>query len=280
MSDFHYMNDSSEENYFLSVFEQGIKKIYNDFADEQKIRNDKSNYMKQYMHNLSDLNSNICFICCFSKKRDDLNQWRSYGDDGKGICIGFEKSYFQKLMKKSRFFAEDIKYCSVEELYSFILNKLGEIMELYSPIDKSVEFTQCVYKELGSKRAKFKSTAFSDEKEFRIGFYDKLSNKAIKQYVFGNEHIGGEALKINMEKEYKFKTGVKLSVVNYRTSKNLLVPYRKLELGTELFKAIKSITIGPKCHVSKTEIAKFMAYKCDNEYCGYEQVFESNIPYV
>lgn len=29
------------------------------------------------------------YLCCFSTVRDDESQWRRYGDDGKGVCLGF-----------------------------------------------------------------------------------------------------------------------------------------------------------------------------------------------
>lgn len=36
-----------------------------------------------------------CYLACFSRKGDDLNQWRLYGDDGHGYAIGFDPSYFE-----------------------------------------------------------------------------------------------------------------------------------------------------------------------------------------
>jgi hypothetical protein len=29
------------------------------------------------------------WICCFSLNGDDFGQWRSYADDGRGVCLGF-----------------------------------------------------------------------------------------------------------------------------------------------------------------------------------------------
>ena len=98
MSGYHYMNDSSEEKYFLDVFEEEMKNLYDGLSDEEKANIESDDYMKKYMTRLSELYANVCFICCFSNIRDDLNQWRAYGDDGKGICIGFDKSFFEGLV--------------------------------------------------------------------------------------------------------------------------------------------------------------------------------------
>jgi hypothetical protein len=40
------------------------------------------------------------FIASFSRHRDDLGQWRSYADNGKGYAIGFGASAFQTDTKK------------------------------------------------------------------------------------------------------------------------------------------------------------------------------------
>jgi hypothetical protein len=70
-------------------------------------------------------------------------------------------------------------------------------------------------------------------------------------------------------------------VLLYRiTNKNRLIPYRKLELGSELFKAIKSVTIGPLCQASPEELAKFLVCKCDNCFCGIDTIYKSTLTYV
>lgn len=35
---------------------------------------------------------NLVLAACFSTERDDLAQWRYYGDDGRGIAIGFRSN--------------------------------------------------------------------------------------------------------------------------------------------------------------------------------------------
>ena len=201
MSGYHYMNDSSEEKYFLDVFDEEMKNLYDGLSDEEKANIESDDYMKKYMTRLSELYANVCFICCFSNIRDDLNQWRAYGDDGKGICIGFDKSFFEGLVKEG-FFAENVTYKSKEELHSFISEKLISIKNEHSLITDSVKFTREVKRQIGLKRAKVKNPAFLAENEFRIGLYDSLSDDAIKQYVFDDIHIGATGLKQYMGNIY------------------------------------------------------------------------------
>jgi len=41
------------------------------------------------------------FIACFSTEKDDLGQWRTaYGDNGNGICIGFNPKFFTQTSYK------------------------------------------------------------------------------------------------------------------------------------------------------------------------------------
>lgn len=40
-------------------------------------------------HLITTLNANLHFIMSFSKRADDLNQWRLYGDDGEGVMLEF-----------------------------------------------------------------------------------------------------------------------------------------------------------------------------------------------
>lgn len=38
----------------------------------------------------------LCYAVCLSQKPDQLSQWRTYGDDGRGVALGFELSDFTK----------------------------------------------------------------------------------------------------------------------------------------------------------------------------------------
>lgn len=38
----------------------------------------------------------LCYAVCLSQKPDQLSQWRAYGDDGRGVALGFELSDFTK----------------------------------------------------------------------------------------------------------------------------------------------------------------------------------------
>ena len=36
----------------------------------------------------------LCYAVCLSERADQLSQWRAYGDDGRGVALGFDLSTF------------------------------------------------------------------------------------------------------------------------------------------------------------------------------------------
>ena len=73
---YRFMNDSAEILYGLNVFKSFFQKAA---VDNQTIAN-----------TLMALAQKDFFLMCFSKKEDDLYQWRSYAGDG-GFAIGFSE---------------------------------------------------------------------------------------------------------------------------------------------------------------------------------------------
>ena len=103
-------------------------------------------------------------MSCCEDKKDDLTQWRLYGDDGKGVCLKF------KLKEKSNsFIFRKIKYLSkdsdqIEKLndlvefiydltgYTFVFNTLHEWCHFIKPEDYKVESeVRLLYKLSGNK---------------------------------------------------------------------------------------------------------------------------------
>jgi hypothetical protein len=61
----------------------------------------RNNYAKQLIESVRSILTSDkwdsaldVFLACFSRKRDDLGQWRAYGDNGRGFAIGFAPQMF------------------------------------------------------------------------------------------------------------------------------------------------------------------------------------------
>lgn len=87
-----------------SDFEEQLKKILQSLK-KLPLEERKTKYIagiKQVMKIYEDLQLNIkpTFMSCFSEAKDSLSQWRGYGDDGRGIAIGFDINKLNALKNK------------------------------------------------------------------------------------------------------------------------------------------------------------------------------------
>ena len=78
-----FSNDSTEGRLLGKLLADIVSKDRNDSS--------KVDYLEVIMAALTDMSPGFGF--CLSKKGDLLSQWRGYADDGKGVSIGFNKTY-------------------------------------------------------------------------------------------------------------------------------------------------------------------------------------------
>ncbi len=283
LSDLHYMNDSTEESLFLSAFEETVKKEIENLPENQKKELAKDSW---YLDNISKVFTNAAFICCFSKRPDDLSQWRGYGDDAKGLCIGFDKKALEKMEiaeEEKSLYIKDVIYSTKEEIIEKLSPKVEEKIQEASiasanntsdrpmPVTEE-EMRKLVYKfgdnlfidisnglcEISIDKGFYKNRSFESEAEFRMCFYDTLSFKAIEFNLL-------ECLAENMKKTYtaviQDKKIADLSEVKYRTANGMLIPYREMKFKDFFPEIVKSITIGPKSKININELKRFLAYE-------------------
>lgn len=78
--DSRYLNDANELVMATKLFGNMIK-------DKYRINIDHVLY-------LNNSTRSYC-VSCFSESPKILSQWRSYANDGRGLCLGFSKSFFE-----------------------------------------------------------------------------------------------------------------------------------------------------------------------------------------
>lgn len=202
--------------------------------------------------------SNLLFAFCLSGKCNDLSQWRLYGDNGKGVCLGFKKADMKKLIEaNSNFSLEKIEYFkSINDVATNVANLvLDKIKNMYE-LKKFQELKQYrfdIIKELVHYWPKFKTCDYESEDETRLIF--NLNNCQI----FSNT-----------------------TAIQQETIKDVDVRVRNGELA--LFKEIplnnlglKTITLGPTNNTTKDGLNILLAKNGLN--IGSENIFKSNIPY-
>ena len=204
------------------------------------------------------------YIFCCSKDKDLLSQWSKYGDNGKGIAIGFDINCIPHI------------------------NMLGEGNFANNLIIDEVNYNMKGFDEIIIKSAKtiplLKEKGLSDKiiKESIIDFYKMLSI-FIKNKGFKEEKEVRFVLKANythilraLNKKSNSQEHKEQPKILFRAKNNNIISYFELKFDE---KAITEIIIGPKCNVDFNQLALFL-----NEYLPQvrrkNKIFKSNIPYT
>ncbi len=256
----NYLNDRKEYNHGVEIILDTLKhQAYNETSvSKLKILN----YVEK---NLESINKSSRYIACFSKNGDLLSQWRAYGNQGKGISIGFKTNnleYFDGafLNCMNMEYREEFQKKTINEFIKIII-------EYFENIKVSINWEGYNYELLVSKSiitfiedfiSSFKDSSFGEEKEFRLEY--KIDRNI-------NKNDNTELL--------------------FRSNGNLIIPFYKIEyvnkndvlsLESEYKKLpIETIIIGPSLNyeLNKNSIESFLLK------FGYENVkiIPSKIPY-
>lgn len=204
------------------------------------------------------------YIFCCSKDKDLLSQWSKYGDNGKGIAIGFDINCIPHI------------------------NMLGEGNFTNNLIIDEVNYNMKGFDEIIIKSAQtlplLKEKGLSDKiiKESIIDFYKMLSI-FIKNKGFKEEKEVRFVLKANythilraLNKKTNSKEHKEQPKILFRAKNNNIISYFELKFDE---KAITEIIIGPKCNVDFNQLTLFL-----NEYLPQvrrkNKILKSNIPYT
>ena len=85
------MNDTSEIGLGVHYFKRCVE------AHAKDSDRDEADFLQQVAAQLEGFRrTNIC-VASFCEEQDQLNQWRSYGADGRGIALGFQSDRLEQL---------------------------------------------------------------------------------------------------------------------------------------------------------------------------------------
>lgn len=90
-SDARFLNDKLEVKEAKNTIDSAIDLIVERLAEVPGHDQIIERLLKVWGEN------HLQFVISFSKAADNLSQWRSYGDRGKGVCIGFDRAQIAKL---------------------------------------------------------------------------------------------------------------------------------------------------------------------------------------
>lgn len=267
MSDVVKSNDNLEAMWIKRVLLNMVKEetlLYEDFKEEIKREVCEELYKEKLQEKIDcffdrkELKSKF-FAICFSgsESEDMLSQWRGYGDDGKGVAIGFDKAILERTQRKF-VLNEDglqIKFKKVEydeeaqkeSIRVFWKDQIKTANSEVKKIEVDFEFwlIKCFY-HLYLEAIFMKSPFFKEEKESRI------------VYEIGSVNNVGKC------NELVNKMKIKESQITIKGGN--IVEFYDLDIS-ELRKGfIKKIILGPKCKVEQDDIAMLL------DRCGYQNV--------
>lgn len=132
---------------------------------------------------LEDATGDDVFHACFTAKQDDLNQWRAYGDGGKGCCLGFSRASLEQMdtaMAAGWVVYEDEGQRS---LANWIVAEFIRIVATALK-GKPSDYLQNVVREEVSRAIEiilpfFKHPAFSEEQEFRLIYSRRAASNPV-----------------------------------------------------------------------------------------------------
>ncbi len=173
------------------------------------------------------------YLVCFSKKLDLLSQWRAYGNDGKGVAIGFDL----KMLEKTNPFCSihNIlyrKYCDESAKMVFDELKLEAISDSdIGGIDTDTKIKVVVSKLL-PLLATYKNPAFREEQEVRL-----IYNEDVEDLYTGKDD--------KLEHDFRL------------VGDNDITEFVHLKFKPT---AIKQICIGPKCNMSDEDFKAITSF--------------------
>ena len=179
MSDAEKTNDSTEMKWLFAriqeVISETILSCKEEYPCELLQKTEKIAYetIERLMSKKAPITRNSkSFLLCFSEASDLLSQWRGYGNDGKGVAIGFNTDILQNFaLTKVIYDREDTS----KFLHKIIDERLRWVIE--SNVDKEKnednELQLCMdittlMISIWQESFVYKNDKFSEEKEWRI----------------------------------------------------------------------------------------------------------------
>ncbi|WP_269221881.1 DUF2971 domain-containing protein [Flavobacterium sp. IMCC34518] len=255
----NFLNDSKELKHGIELILKALEIVKN---------SENNDIIESTKNNIEILNKTEKYVTCFSKDGDSLSQWRAYGNDGKGISLGFDfsglKNNFNKNLTGLHIeYDERLQYEAIEEFIKIIIAFYNNIKSRFDWSEHDFNHTTSIsiIRFLNHIIYSYKHPSFIDEKEYRLQFELKKNSKA----------------------DILFRTSTNL-IIPYTIIKNSYTAYleTKKPNETEPIFGIKKlplnkIIIGPSLdyEIVKIGLEKFLIMN------GYEniEIIKSNVPY-
>lgn len=186
------------------------------------------------------LNEGIPYAISFSHNKDNINMWNMYGDNGRGVVLGFDRSIleskFENNLSECYYYDPEKKGLSpiIQEAISLYIEKMHPCPDGF---DKSIYLDIQLVRLISCLASNIKNISYEYENEIRLIKHEK--------------------------------------VPKFRSKKNLILPYTMIDIPIE---ALKSITLGPNYDERTIQSIKMILWSLGLEPLD-ENIFISKVPY-
>lgn len=237
---------------------QEVTRLYNNIWDSIKPRLLASDLDRETVEftiqqfecaRLPQVYSDIPYGCCLSNMNDLVQQWNEYGDNGKGVSVGFDLDWFN--IKKQY----PITSCRIQHSigYEFVSYDSASLRDNFYEIFYQAIKTEgrqawimAILPTFKHYAGFIKNPSFQDEKEIRILFYpsDRFEDS-----------LGGLS-----------------------TIQNNIRPHYCLHWANDTSNAMRSVTVGYNCEHTAEEIVELIK-KANLSFTNQVRVYKSDCSY-
>ncbi len=176
-----HLNDIEEFRIGKDLFNSALNHLEEDRASSASFTGEKFlPLLKSALEKSSDA---PLFCASFSAKEDDLNQWRAYGEDGKGICLSFNASALHSPSIEGIFTpviyldpGDELAIQAMSDFLESVILQALEFVDVRYPLDNS-PLDQILVPLVGLVCLSIKHRAFVEESEFRLIISEPKENQ-------------------------------------------------------------------------------------------------------
>lgn len=262
MTNIQKSNDYTEIINSLNIFRTALQTACYQFSranpwDETFAKFFQNVHINELIENAIYNDSLTYYAVCFSEERDLLSQWRGYADDASGVAIGFNVQYLKELTdyRNMKYMAVEYNTGSVsKDLIQYVLEKLQAVQyDIRSEQTFYPSYYENALNEIITSfiynAAFYKSSAFAEEKEWRIVLYPF---GMIRNLRARNESHLAPSNQLYYDRMSEFLQGKSKhghlirSPINFGLRKNNIFTYFELDFSAIASFFVKEIVLGPK----------------------------------
>lgn len=264
MPDVTRSNDRAEVKVFLDKLIELLEEKKKALSEQAEADKRTKKCYRFALDNMKNIRNNAFFwALCLSRLKDHLSHWEMYGDQGRGVCIGFDKELLETDVEK---FATGPQTNKKKKLIHTKLVRYGE-KKMQEELERQIDLFE-------------KKVVNDRKKDYEEAVKSWSALAALEAAYYKHEGFKEEAearlCYCRIAKDHQFQEiipGSSLENVGFRVTENNCISYLKLPItpGT-----IKKIYIGPE-NVADEHTVRCMLAK--NGFDVDMSVERSKVPY-